>query len=33
LGLYGLVATGQPSSEFGCVLVAYGGVFVAGSLA
>jgi len=33
LGLYGLVATGQPSSEFGRVLAAYGGVFVAGSLA
>ena len=33
LGLYGLVATGQPSSEFGRVLAAYGGVLVAGSLA
>jgi len=33
LGLYGLVATRQPSSEFGRVLAAYGGVFVAGSLA
>ena len=33
LGAYGLVATGQPSSEFGRVLAAYGGVFVAGSLA
>ncbi len=32
LGLYGLVATGQPSSEFGRVLAAYGGIFVAGSL-
>lgn len=33
LGTYGLVATGQPSSEFGRVLAAYGGIFVAGSLA
>ena len=33
LGLYGLVATGQPSSEFGRILAAYGGIFVAGSLA
>ena len=33
LGLYGLVATAQPSNEFGRVLAAYGGVFVAGSLA
>ena len=33
LGLYGLVATGQPSSDFGRILAAYGGVFVAGSLA
>jgi small multidrug resistance family-3 protein len=33
LGAYGLVATAQPSSEFGRVLAAYGGVFVAGSLA
>ena len=32
LGLYGLVATGQPSGEFGRVLAAYGGIFVAGSL-
>ncbi|HEY9555157.1 MAG TPA: YnfA family protein [Acidimicrobiales bacterium] len=32
LGAYGLVATGQPSSEFGRVLAAYGGIFVAGSL-
>jgi drug/metabolite transporter superfamily protein YnfA len=32
LGLYGIVATGQPSSEFGRVLAAYGGIFVAGSL-
>ncbi len=33
LGAYGLVATLQPSAEFGRVLAAYGGVFVAGSLA
>ena len=32
LGVYGLVATLQPSAEFGRVLAAYGGVFVAGSL-
>ncbi len=32
LGGYGLVATLQPSQEFGRVLAAYGGVFVAGSL-
>lgn len=33
LGLYGLVATLQPSSEFGRVLAAYGGVFIVGSIA
>ena len=33
LGLYGLVATAQPSNDFGRILAAYGGVFVAGSLA
>ena len=33
LGAYGFVATLQPSAEFGRVLAAYGGVFVAGSLA
>ncbi len=33
LGGYGLIATLQPSQEFGRVLAAYGGVFVAGSLA
>lgn len=33
LGLYGFVATFQPSPQFGRVLAAYGGVFVAGSLA
>jgi small multidrug resistance family-3 protein len=30
---YGFVATGQPDGNFGRVLAAYGGVFVAGSLA
>jgi small multidrug resistance family-3 protein len=29
---YGFVATGQPDGNFGRVLAAYGGVFVAGSL-
>ena len=33
LGLYGLVATFQPDPHFGRILAAYGGVFVAGSLA
>ncbi|GGY68919.1 YnfA family protein [Streptomyces omiyaensis] len=33
LGLYGCVATLQPDAEFGRILAAYGGVFVAGSLA
>ncbi|MFD7922939.1 YnfA family protein [Streptomyces sp. NPDC059740] len=32
LGGYGFVATLQPSAEFGRVLAAYGGVFVAASL-
>ncbi|MCD6728214.1 MAG: YnfA family protein [Solirubrobacteraceae bacterium] len=32
LALYGVVATFQPSSEFGRVLAAYGGVFIVGSL-
>ncbi|MBY6367678.1 YnfA family protein [Rhodococcoides corynebacterioides] len=32
LGAYGLVATLQPDAEFGRILAAYGGVFVAGSL-
>jgi small multidrug resistance family-3 protein len=32
LGLYGFVATFQPSSHFGRILAAYGGVFVIGSL-
>jgi small multidrug resistance family-3 protein len=33
LGLYGFVATFQPDVHFGRILAAYGGVFVAGSLA
>jgi small multidrug resistance family-3 protein len=33
LGLYGFVACLQPDSHFGRILAAYGGVFVAGSLA
>lgn len=33
LGLYGFVATWQPDAHFGRILAAYGGVFVAGSLA
>ncbi|OBY32896.1 YnfA family protein [Mycolicibacter kumamotonensis] len=33
LGLYGFVATCQPDAHFGRILAAYGGVFVAGSLA
>ncbi|HZD23360.1 MAG TPA: YnfA family protein [Acidimicrobiia bacterium] len=33
LGLYGFVATLQPFQDFGRILAAYGGVFVAGSLA
>ncbi|GAA3779532.1 YnfA family protein [Micromonospora maritima] len=33
LGLYGFVATFQPDATFGRILAAYGGVFVAGSLA
>ncbi|MBL7496939.1 YnfA family protein [Frankia sp. CNm7] len=32
LGLYGFVATFQPDGNFGRVLAAYGGVFVAGSI-
>ena len=32
LGIYGFVATLQPNAEFGRILAAYGGVFVAGSL-
>ena len=33
LGLYGFVATFQPDPHFGRILAAYGGVFVASSLA
>ncbi len=33
LGSYGFVATLQPDAHFGRILAAYGGVFVAGSLA
>ena len=33
LGTYGFVATLQPEAHFGRILAAYGGVFVAGSLA
>jgi small multidrug resistance family-3 protein len=32
LTLYGVLASFQPSNEFGRVLAAYGGVFIAGSL-
>lgn len=32
LAAYGAIATLQPSNEFGRVLAAYGGVFIAGSL-
>ena len=33
LGVYGFAATLQPDANFGRILAAYGGVFVAGSLA
>ncbi|MGW0775864.1 YnfA family protein [Streptomyces sp. NPDC054802] len=33
LGVYGVVATFQSDANFGRILAAYGGVFVAGSLA
>ncbi|OLT38902.1 hypothetical protein BJF86_09725 [Serinicoccus sp. CNJ-927] len=33
LGLYGFFATLQPDANFGRILAAYGGVFVAGPLA
>lgn len=33
LALYGVVATLQPDAAFGRILAAYGGVFVAGSIA
>jgi small multidrug resistance family-3 protein len=32
LGAYGFVATLQPDAQFGRILAAYGGIFVAGSL-
>lgn len=32
LGAYGFVATFQPDNNFGRILAAYGGIFVAGSL-
>ena len=32
LGAYGFVATLQPDANFGRILAAYGGIFVAGSL-
>lgn len=33
LGLYGFAASFQPDAQFGRILAAYGGIFVAGSLA
>ena len=33
LGLYGVVATWQHDDDFGRILAAYGGIFVAGSIA
>ncbi len=33
LGAYGFVSCLQPSPDFGRILAAYGGIFVAGSLA
>ena len=33
LGVHGFAATLQPDADFGRILAAYGGVFVAGSLA
>ncbi|GAA2980754.1 MULTISPECIES: YnfA family protein [Streptomyces] len=33
LGLYGAVATFQSDDDFGRILAAYGGIFVAGSIA
>ena len=32
LGLYGFAASFQPDAQFGRILAAYGGIFVAGSL-
>lgn len=33
LGAYGFIAAFQPDADFGRVLAAYGGIFIAGSLA
>lgn len=33
LGIYGVVATAQSDDNFGRILAAYGGIFVAGSIA
>lgn len=33
LAVYGFIATFQPDPDFGRILAAYGGIFVAGSLA
>ena len=33
LGLYGFIITLQPDAHFGRILAAYGGLFIAGSLA
>lgn len=33
LGLYGVIATFQPADEFGRIFAAYGGIFIAGSIA
>lgn len=33
LGAYGVIAAFQPDADFGRVLAAYGGIFIAGSLA
>ena len=33
LGLYGFIVTLQPDANFGRILAAYGGLFIAGSLA
>ena len=33
MGAYGFAATLQPDANFGRILAAYGGIFVAGSLA
>lgn len=33
LGAYGFIATFQPDAHFGRILAAYGGIFIAGSLA